>query len=52
MYENPFMKVYGVRHIFEVECNLLQTKNFSLPDHQLAENLILIIYFYRRTKKG
>ena len=25
---------------------------FSLPDHQLAENLILVFGFYGRTKKG
>ena len=25
---------------------------FSLPDHQLAENLILVFGFYERTKKG
>ena len=25
---------------------------FSLPDYQLAENLILVFSFYERTKKG
>ena len=42
--ENSFIEVYWIRHGFDVERDSVETKNkyFSLPDHQLPENLILL----------
>ena len=54
MQENCFIKVCLIQHIFEVERDSLQTKIqkcLSLPDHQLAENMILDFGFYERTNK-
>ena len=54
MQENCFIKVCLIQHIFEVERDSLQTKKqkcLSLPDHQLAENMILDFVFYERTNK-
>ena len=41
-------------YLRSIERGSLKTKNrnFSLPDHQLAENLILVFGFYERTSKG
>ena len=54
MQENCFIKACLVQHIFEVERDSLQTKKqkcLSLPDHQLAENMILDFGFYEKTNK-
>ena len=44
MQEDFFIKGYWIRHGFEVERLAINKKQkyFSLPDHQLAENLILV----------
>ena len=41
MEEASFTKVYRIQHGFELEREQ-KHKYFSLPDHQLAENLILV----------
>ena len=48
MQENPFIKVYWIRYTFEIAQLAINKKQkyFSWPDHQLAENLILVFGFY------
>ena len=48
MQENSFIKVYWNWHAFEEKHN--KQKYFSLPDHQLAGNLVLVFGFYEKAK--
>ena len=55
MQENCFIKACLVQHIFEVERDSLQTKKqkcLSLPDHQLAENMKILILVSMKGQKN
>ena len=54
MQQNPFIKVLNSALLSSrAQLAVNKTQNYSsLPDHQLAENLIPVFGFYERTKKG
>ena len=45
MYENPFIKVYWIRHTFGVECNSLLTKDRNISCYQTT-NLLQIWFLF------
>ena len=54
MSENSFMKSIEFGMALKMWMTLYEKKQkyFSLPDHQLARNLILVFGLYERTKRG
>ena len=54
MSENSFMKSIEFGMALKMCATLYEKKQkyFSLPDHQLARNLILVFGLYERTKRG
>ena len=51
MYKNSFIKVYWIRYDFEVERNLLQTKNRNVSRYQTT-NLLKTKFLFLVRKKG